>query len=186
MAAGALSFRHFILGLLNQQSMSGYDIKRLLKSLNWLVDGPSFGNIYSTLHALLEDGLVTVELVPQRNKPPRKVYSITEMGEQTLHRWADQSVVPNASLRAFVMRLILGSDFSPESLFAQLQQRHAQVDAHRCALEKRGANVDDNTELGRLAVDYGLALATAELDWLESMLIRLSQHTLPVDLVRHD
>ena len=33
MTAGAVSFRHFILGLLKQQPMSGYDIKRLLKGL---------------------------------------------------------------------------------------------------------------------------------------------------------
>ena len=36
--------------------MSGYDIKRLLKSLNWLVGSPSFGTLYPTLH----DGLVSV------------------------------------------------------------------------------------------------------------------------------
>jgi DNA-binding PadR family transcriptional regulator len=50
-----------ILGLLAQQPMSGYDIKRFLKSLSWLIDSPSFGSIYPTLRALREDDLVTME-----------------------------------------------------------------------------------------------------------------------------
>jgi DNA-binding PadR family transcriptional regulator len=56
MVAGSLSFRYFVLELLAQQPMSGYDIKRLLAHLSWLIGGASFGNIYPALHALLENG----------------------------------------------------------------------------------------------------------------------------------
>jgi PadR family transcriptional regulator AphA len=51
--------------------MSGYDIKRFLKSLGWLIDGPSFGSLYPALRALLKDGLVTVEVVSSQDRPPR-------------------------------------------------------------------------------------------------------------------
>jgi len=69
--ASAVSIRHFILGLLNRQRMSGYDIRRFLKSLSWLIDSPSPGSLYPALHILLEDGLVTVEVVSRQDKPPR-------------------------------------------------------------------------------------------------------------------
>jgi len=70
----------YLLGLLARWPMSGYDIKRFLKGLGWLVDSPSFGSLYPALHALLESGLVTVEVVPHHDKPPRKIYTITEKG----------------------------------------------------------------------------------------------------------
>jgi DNA-binding PadR family transcriptional regulator len=85
-----VSIRQLILDLLTRQPMSGYDIKRFLKSLSWLIDSPSFGSLYPALHTLLEDGLVTVEVIPPQDKPPRKIYSITDryrdfagMGEAT-------------------------------------------------------------------------------------------------------
>jgi DNA-binding PadR family transcriptional regulator len=58
--ARTLSPWQFVLGLLAQQPMSGYDIKRLLKSLGWLVDSPGFGGLYPALRALLGHGLVTM------------------------------------------------------------------------------------------------------------------------------
>ncbi len=82
--ANNVSTRHFILGLLTRQPMSGYDIKRFLKQLSWLVDSPSFGSLYPALHALLKDDRVTVEVIPRQDKPPRKIYTITEAGRQVL------------------------------------------------------------------------------------------------------
>jgi PadR family transcriptional regulator AphA len=181
MPTGTVNFRHFILGLLSQQPRSGYDIKRLLKSLAWLIDGPSFGNIYSTLHALLEEGLLSVEVVPHHNKPSRKVYSITEAGRQTWQEWADQPVVPANSLKAFLMRLSLANSFSSARLIEHLQQRQARVAAHYAALTESVEMLAERSDVQHLTLDYGLALAAAELAWLDSTLDRLMQQPLPVE-----
>lgn len=183
MPAGAVNFRYFILGLLNQRPRSGYDIKRLLKSLGWLIDGPSFGNIYSTLHALLEEGLVTVEVVPHHNKPSRKVYSITQVGRQKWQEWAGQPAASATSLKAFVMHLALAGSFSPEGLMAHLRQRHAQVTAHYAALAEIAETLDESSDGQHLTLNYGLALAAAELAWLDSTLDRLSRQPLPVEVL---
>jgi PadR family transcriptional regulator AphA len=90
MTVRSASIPHFILGLLAQQPMSDYDIKGVLKDLGWLVGDTSFGSLYPALHAMLRDGLVTVDVVPQQDKPPRKVYSITQDGKQTLEKWANE------------------------------------------------------------------------------------------------
>jgi PadR family transcriptional regulator AphA len=183
--ASAVSIRHFILGLLNRQPMSGYDIKRFLKSLSWLIDSPSFGSLYPALHALLEDGLVTVEVISRQDKPPRKIYSITEAGRQALQVWMDQPVASGVSLKAFVMRLILVSNLSHDGLIAHLQQRRTQVAAHQLALEQVARGTDESTDLGeRLALDYGLAVAAAELAWLDRTLAQLSQQPLSAEAVQ--
>lgn len=185
--ASAVSIRHFILGLLTREPMSGYDIKRFLKSLSWLIDSPSFGSLYPALHALLEDGLVTVEVVSRQDKPPRKVYSITKAGRQALREWIGQPVASNVSLKAFLMRLILASNFSRAGLIAHLQRRRVQVADHQLALEQTAQAMDDGMDLGeRLALDYGLAVATAELVWLDRTLAELSQQPLSMEAAQGD
>jgi DNA-binding PadR family transcriptional regulator len=157
--------------------MSGYDIKRFLKSLSWLIDVPSLGSLYPSLHALLRDGLVTVEVVARQDRPPRKIYTITEAGRETLQDWLGQPTDSNASLRRFVLRLALAGQLSQVGLVTHLEQRRARVAAHKIALEQAVEARDGNTDLGEhLMLDYGLGLATAELAWLDSTLARLSQH----------
>ncbi len=167
--------------------MSGYDTKHFLKSLSWLIDSPSFGSIYPTLRALWEDGLVTVEVVPRQGKPPRKIYTITEAGRQALRGWVDQPVALDASLKTFVMRLILASNFSHTGLIAHLQQRRSQVAAHCATLKQIAEALDGTMDFGqRLTFGYGLTLATAELAWLDSTLEQLSQQPLPLEVVKGD
>jgi PadR family transcriptional regulator AphA len=183
MAAGSVRFRHFALGLLNQQPMSGYDIKRYLKILSWLIDGPSYGNIYSSLRVLLQEGLVTMEVVPQENRPSRKVYSITEEGRQVLQEWAEQPIAENPSLKAFVMRLTLAGSFSQAKLIAHLEQRREQVSVHQVALQETAASLVDAPDEQRLMLEYGMALAASELQWIDGAVDRLSKRSLPLEVV---
>jgi DNA-binding PadR family transcriptional regulator len=170
MTTGAPSFRYFVLGLLDRQPMSGYDIKRFLKRLGWLIGSSSFGNIYPALHALLEDGLVTVDVISQQDRPPRKVYHINESGRQELREWIEQPAGSGASLKTFTMRLLLASRFSDEGLIAHLQQRRTQIAAHRVTLEKMIGELGALDVRERLAFEYGRTLANAELEWLDGAL----------------
>lgn len=182
MPGRSASLKHFILGLLTQQPMSGYDINRVLKGLGWLVGNPSFGSLYPALHALQEDGLVTVDVDNRERRPARKIYTITDAGTQTLRQWIDQPAGAHASTKAFVMRLILADSFSHAGLIGQLHQRRAQVAAHLAALEQTATTWDDNQGLGQqMALEYGLALANAELAWLDSALEQLLQRSLATE-----
>ena len=182
MPAGVVSLDYFILGLLAQQPMSGYDIKRFLKGLTWLIGSPSGGSLYPILRALLQKNLVTVEIVPGVDRPPRKIYSITVDGRRMLQAWVDEPVAADAPLKAFAMRLLIADSHSHASLLAHLRLRQSQVAAHHATLAQRSQSQleDDGHSLGqRLAVSYGLAVAQAELDWLESTLAWLSEQPLP-------
>lgn len=180
MAAGVVSLRYLMLGLLTQQPMSGYDIKCFLKGLNWLTGSPSGGSLYPVLRALRQEDLVTVEIVPGLDRPPKKVYNITEAGQQALQSWIEQPAAANGSLRAFVMRLLLADSHSPARLSAHLKLRRAQVAGHRATLVEGFDAPGTTPNLGQaLALDYGLALATAELAWLDTTLDRLQEQPLP-------
>ena len=175
MPKGSTNFRYFILGLLVKRSMSGYDIRRLLRSLGWLLGNPSFGTIYPALHALLEDGLVTVEVVPHPSRPARKIYTITQTGKQVLQEWAAQPPPSNSGLRAFTMHLILAGNATQAGFAAHLRKRQEVVVAHYSALEQSVEELGEQASQGEvLAIEYGLAVASAELTWLEDKLAQLS------------
>jgi PadR family transcriptional regulator AphA len=185
MAAGTVSLHYFILGLLTQQPMSGYDIKCFLKGLNWLIGSPSGGSLYPALRALRQEDLVTMEVVPGLDRPPKKIYSVTEAGHQALQAWTEEPIAANATLRAFVMRLLLADSHSHDRLSAHLQQRRAQVATHHALLDGGLKTPSAGPKLGQqLALDYGVALATAELAWLDTTLDRLREQSLPEEDVQ--
>jgi PadR family transcriptional regulator AphA len=185
--ASAKGIRHFILGLLTRQPMSGYDIKRFLKNLSWLIDVPSLGSLYPSLHALLKDGLVTVEVAARQDRPPRKIYTITEAGREALRAWLSRPSESNASLKKFIMRLALAGQLSQVGLLAYLEQRRAGVTAQKMNVEQAIEAEDADADLGeRLMLDYELNLAAAELAWLDSTLARLSQPSLSVEAAENE
>jgi PadR family transcriptional regulator AphA len=184
MSVSSIGLRYVILGLLARRPMTGYDIKLRLKSLDWLVGSPSSGSLYPVLRALLAEGLVDVEVIPGVDKPPRKIYSLSRSGREALQAWTNEPVVSDASLKGFVMRLLLAASLPPARLIEHLQHRRKQVMANQRALEQAAGERQEGCEPGSwLALDYGLALAAAELDWLETMLDRLSGSPLPEETV---
>ena len=189
MSAGTTSFRHIILGLLVRQPMSGYDIKRYLKSLNWLIGNPSSGSLYPTLRTLLRDDCATVEVHPHESRPPRKSYSITDAGRQELREWIERPVKPDAPLRAFLMRLVLADTHPPAALITHLRQRRAQVTSRQAALQQVMSARDKAYSEQNLAPDYGLALASAEISWLDrtlDQLAPLAQQQPPMEFTEGD
>jgi hypothetical protein len=132
----------------------------------------------------LEEGLVDVEVVPGMDKPPRKIYSLLRSGREALQAWTNEPVVSDASLKGFVMRLLLAASLPLPRLIEHLQHRREQVMANQRALEQAAGERQEGSEPGSwLALDYGLALAAAELDWLETTLDRLSGSPLPKEAV---
>lgn len=175
MARGSANFRYFVLSLLVKRAMSGYDIRRFLKTLGWLLGNPSFGMIYPALHALLQDDLVTVEVVPHPSRPARKIYTITEAGKQALQEWIAQSPPSSIGMRAFIMHLILVGGFTRVGLVAHLQQRREVAAAQHSALEQAVEELGEQVSLGeRMAIEYSSTIASAELAWLEDKLAQLS------------
>ncbi|MEH2071152.1 MAG: PadR family transcriptional regulator [Nostoc sp.] len=83
-----MSLAHVILGLLQQQAMTGYDLKtscfdQCIAHL-WPADQ---AQIYRTLEKLVEQSYITCTIEIQHDRPNRKVYSITESGKAELLQW---------------------------------------------------------------------------------------------------
>jgi DNA-binding PadR family transcriptional regulator len=121
-----MSLPHIILGLLQQQSMTGYDLKnrcfdKTIAHL-WAADQ---AQIYRTLDKLVEQEWIVYEVKVQRDRPNRKIYSLTDAGNEELLRWLLQPQ-PLPSLREpLLVQLffIQQSQFTNEQIAHLLEQQ---------------------------------------------------------------
>ena len=75
-----------ILSCLSTGPAHGYELSKRIRALSDEVLSVAEGKLYPALHALEGDGDISADWVPQGNKPPRKVYELTDQGIQTLRR----------------------------------------------------------------------------------------------------
>ena len=96
-----MTVKHALLGLLAQQPMHGYELKSAFEETVGTLWELNIGQIYNTLRLLERDGLVAFHGQEQEGRgPPRKIYTITEIGRQELAHWLSQPVQQPRRARA--------------------------------------------------------------------------------------
>lgn len=119
-----MSLAHTILGFLQQEKMTGYDLKtncleRCIVPL-WSADQ---AQIYRTLDKLVEQGWITCTVEIQHDRPNRKVYSMTEAGKAELIRWL-QYPQPLPMLREpLLVQLFFAAQLPNEAIIKLLEQQ---------------------------------------------------------------
>ncbi|NDJ53051.1 MAG: PadR family transcriptional regulator [Chloroflexi bacterium] len=97
-----------ILGLLTYGPMSGYDIRQMIEQSIGFFWNESYGQIYPILKTLAEEGLATVTVEHQDNKPDRKVYAITEEGLAALRQQLTEAPRPMPERNEMLLHLFFG------------------------------------------------------------------------------
>jgi DNA-binding PadR family transcriptional regulator len=78
---------HAILVSLCEQSGSGYELAhRFDRSIGYFW-GATHQQIYRTLRTMEDDGWLSAQVVVQRGRPDKKVYTVSEAGRAELARW---------------------------------------------------------------------------------------------------
>lgn len=175
-----MSLAHVILGLLQQQERTGYDLKTecfddCIAHL-WQADQ---AQIYRTLDKLEVQGLITCTVEIQHDRPNRKVYHITKAGEAELTRWL-QTHHPLPMLREpLLVQLYFAAHLSNEAIVPLLEQelKARQEKLAQCqAIEV--PSLDDSTA-SREQRMHGFVLELVKqreqtyLDWLEKVITTL-------------
>lgn len=119
-----MSLQFAILGLLNYQSMTGYDLKKLFdESINnfWAA---SLSQIYRELGTLESKGYTTSVIQHQQDRPDKKIYSITENGKAAFKEWISNfpEKLSKETRDEFSLRVFFGSNVSKEQLIAQFRR----------------------------------------------------------------
>jgi PadR family transcriptional regulator AphA len=184
-----MSLEFAILGFLNYQPYTGYDLKKIFDTSIrhfWPADQ---SQIYRTLARLTENGWAEMEKIPQDDRPDRKVYSITDAGRAELLRWlsgpppmgeprsapliqvffagqlSDAEVLEKFEGYAAVMRSILGLYDQVPGQLGPFQQEITSPREHFFWL---------------LTLENGIANMRANLAWAESVIERIKNGEVPV------
>ena len=111
-----------LLGALNYQPMSGYDLKQFTdRSISnfWHAE---LSQIYVTLKALEKDGLITSTPVPQASRPDRRVYSLTESGKRALDEWLQTPFTEIDQYKdTLLLKLFFSASQGKDAILAQLR-----------------------------------------------------------------
>lgn len=120
-----MSLKHAILVLLETEPGSGYDLlKQFNQGLGYFWNA-SHQQIYQQLKGLLDNGLISCQIHVQDAKPDKKVYEITHQGIEELKKWLSNSVKPNKTNDALLVKLYGGHLIEESKLTDELLEHQA-------------------------------------------------------------
>ncbi len=162
---------YVILGLLAEQPLSGYMIKKIVDLRFKFFWSESFGQIFPALKALSAAGLVAECPQESASAHAAKQYQITPAGKSALVEWLSQPV-EKESLRLEILLKTYFSNYAQPNVMlghlAAFEQSHAQqlhiLNLFQKELEQIPDEDENHREVLRV-IDFGLKANRAYLDW---------------------
>lgn len=113
----AMSLEFAILGFLREQPSSGYELKtRCFEGTAqsfWKADQ---AQIYRTLERLEREKLVSSRTTQQGKRPPKKVFRVTQNGNEALDEWLRTAHEQSAQRDPFALRVFFAGDLANDEL----------------------------------------------------------------------
>ncbi len=98
-----------ILGLLNHEELTGYEIKKRMDTALRYFWGASYGSIYPTLTELVNRGFAQKRDETQNNRN-KIIYTITESGREYLRNWLTLPVEKDELRYETLLKLFFGAE----------------------------------------------------------------------------
>jgi PadR family transcriptional regulator, regulatory protein AphA len=172
--------RYILLGFLNYQPMTGYDLKQSIDHSTAHFWHAHHSQIYTTLRQMEQDGLVSSQFFYEEGQPNRRVYTISDAGKADLKSWLDQPMLETSAIKEdFLVRIFFSGQREPEKIRTEL---NLQLELHQHLLETYHAivDIDENEKLfPHLKRDAAFWRATLNMGMqYEEMYIRWLKDTL--------
>jgi DNA-binding PadR family transcriptional regulator len=172
-----------VLGLLKEQDMHGYELKKRLSDVFGLASAVSFGSLYPALARLEAAGAVYVvkpegrepaadsgaTLAERRASRRRKVYGITARGAEMFEELLAGIQSGNEDERSFNLRLAFARYLPPERRLGLLEQRRAVLGERLAQLAARARARRDDRYM-RILTDRQQEALSRDVSWLDSLI----------------
>ena len=155
------------LGLLSVGEACGYDLKKTFETSFKHFFPAGYGSIYPALADLAAAGLVSCREIPQVGKPDRKVYRITEAGEQAFMEALNRTE-PQHKLRSEFLAMIYFADRIDESRLADLLDDRIEKLMETIEHIEQHEIRDNNSAGAAFVAGFGAVIAKAAADYIES------------------
>ncbi len=177
-----MSLTHVILGWLNYEPMTGYDLNSIIEISTQHFWSTSQSQIYRTLSKIEEEGWVIQEVILQETRPPRKVYHLTDLGRAELRQWISTFHTPAAPKIPWLIQVFFAGQISDEEILtvlekklASMKKRLGRIQATR-AVSAQSYEDDENPRnifFWTLTIDYGETLMEARVKWVEQVMVKI-------------
>jgi len=164
---------YIILGFLNHENLTGYEIKKRIDYSLRFFWGAGFGQIYPTLSQMHEDGLVIKRSDRMGQKLERIIYSITDEGRKQLKNWLSLPVENEIVKYEILLKLFFGSlldeDKNIENIMAFKDKYTKQLSILN-SFETELMQIQNNSPehlYYLLTVLFGEKVYKAYLDWTQ-------------------
>ena len=164
-----------LLGMLNLEPMSGYDLRHEIKESIGYFWQESYGQIYPALKRLHSRNLITKKKARQSKGPTRYVYRITAKGKAVLKEWLAAEPEPEPVRVELLLKLFFGVMGKPSDQIRHVESLLAEQ-RHKLALyesfEKELLQFKKEPGYGywRSTIRYGQHLSMARIAWCEETL----------------
>ncbi|MFC8920138.1 PadR family transcriptional regulator [Streptomyces sp. NPDC047821] len=157
-----------LLALLARGPAHGYELKQDLEQLLGAAYPPTnVGQIYVTLGRLEKSGLIEGEEIAQESRPNKKIYRLTEAGQEALRAWFEETADEPRVRDEFFMKLALAPRTGLADQIALInKQRREYLNTMR-NLSKLAATEDRDNRMAHLLIEGAMLHLQADLDWLE-------------------
>jgi len=158
-----------LLALLAKQPTHGYDLLQMYEDMfSSVLPTLNAGQIYTTLSRLERDGLVSKSTVEQENRPDKRVYSVTEKGQQELQAWFDEVLTGPRIKDNFYLKLMgarISGIIEPIVLIENQRSEYLQLlhDLNLLSLEPEMSH----NPIRRVLIQGALLHLRADLEWLD-------------------
>lgn len=166
-----------LLGYLYQQPLHGYQIYQLLSTSSGLglVWRLKQSQLYALLNSFETEGLVKSSLHNQGANPPRKVFELTNEGEETFLEWIQTPInTPRQIRQEFLAKLYFAQINGKEQAAALVQKQHEECASWLAIYEGNFSRIEKDKVYERMVLRYRILHIDMILHWLEQCLQMLT------------
>ncbi len=161
-----------LLGLLRRQEMHGYQLNEFIDNNLALCTDLKKPTAYYLLDQMSKDGWISAEAVQEGNRPPRRIYRLTEAGESAFQRLLRENLAEYAPVNfPGDIGLAFLDGLTPQEclplLAAQKQKAQARLDEISTIPAHHGSL--------KLIFLHQIRHLQAELAWLDEVTLSLEQ-----------
>jgi DNA-binding PadR family transcriptional regulator len=159
-----------LLGLLRRQDMHGYGINEFIQEeMHFCIDLKK-PTAYYILKQLAEQRLIEMESVQEGNRPPRRVYHVTDAGKAHFFELLRKNLSDHsATYYKGDIGIAFMDQLPSQEAASHLRQKRNKVSAELEALEKAAGHSGPLEHV----LDRNRRLLQTELDWLDDLLKNL-------------
>lgn len=178
--------RYVLLGLLQEEELSGYEMKKIIDMRMSFFWQESFGQIYPELSKMTSERLIEISNDEPAENIKREIirYKITSEGEKELKKWMEEENEKDTSRSEFLLKMYLSTNKNVEEMKRHLlkfkEQSEEKLELFHLFEEdlKQNIGLHNNHKEILHVLSLGIGQAKLYIDWSKDVLKDLEVETL--------